>query len=105
MASSFTTVGGNTTVEFHYAAPTATIISIVGGCAEYLWNHGRGDHGGDGRDDQRPPILFSSLTNAQKLTLVDDYVKQCIIDAANTQKSIKAQDVAREAEEAAKYNL
>ena len=105
MASSFTVSGGNTTVEFHYVAPTATVISIVGGCAEYLWNKGRGDHGGDGLEGRPAPILFSSLTNQQKLGIVDEYVRQVIIDAANTEKSIKAQDAARVAEEASKYNL
>jgi len=100
MASSFQVIGQNTKVDFNYTAPTTQVISIVGGCAEYLWDKGWGNHG-----TEEAPILFSSLTNTQKLNIVDDYVKMCIIDAANTQKSIKAQDAARAAEEAAKYNL
>ena len=100
MASSFKVVGNNTTVEFNYTALTTSVISIVGGCAEYLWDKGWGDHG-----DEKNPIIFASLTNAQKLAIVDDYVKQCIIDAANTQKSIKAEDLARTTEESNKYQL
>lgn len=100
MTGKFTVSGSNTTVEFSYTALTATIQSIVGGCAEYLWEHGYGDHG-----TSENPILFTSLSNQQKLDLVDAHVKNVIVDAANTQKSVKAQEAARVAEELSKHSL
>jgi len=39
--------------------------------------------------------LFDSLTNQQKLNLVDVYVRDVIMNAANTNKSLKAQELAR----------
>ena len=100
MASSFTVINGNTKIDFNYTAVTAVIQNIIGNAAEYLWNHGYGNHG-----TEETPILFSSLTNNQKLSLVEDHVKKVVIDCANTNKSIKAQDLAREAEEESKYSL
>ena len=99
MASTITTSGANTTIAFSYTAPTATIQLIVGSAAEYLWDHGYGDHGIDSS------ILFSSLTNAQKLSLVEEHIKRVVVDTANTQKSVKAQEVARVAEESSKLVL
>jgi len=98
MASSFTVIGANTKVDFNYTAPTATIINVVGGAAEYLWDLGKGNHG-----TIEDPIVFSGLSNIQKLTIVDDYLKGVILDLANNQKSIKAQKLARDTEEANKY--
>lgn len=100
MASSFTVNGSNTTITFAYTKDTTTIQSIIGNAAEYLWNHGYGDHG-----TEAAPILFSSLTNNQKLALVEDHIKDVVVDAANTFKSVKAQDEAKAAEEANKFVL
>lgn len=100
MTATFSASAGNTTMTFVYTAPTAKVQSVVGDCAEYLWTHGYGDHGTEDK-----PTLFSALTNQQKLNLVDAYLKQVIIDAANALKSNKAQDAARATEEAAKYTL
>ena len=100
MSSKFTVIGTDTKITFEWTALTSKIQSIVGDCAEYLWNHSYGNHG-----TTEAPILYSSLTNNQKLALVEARLKDVIINAANTFKSIKAQDAAREAEEAAKYEL
>jgi len=100
MAGSFSVTSGNTTVNFSYTTTTVKVQAIVTDAAEWLWNHGYGDHG-----TAEVPILFSSLTNQQKLNLVDAYVKQVIIDTANTNKSVKAQDTARATEEASKHVL
>lgn len=96
----FTVSGTDTKITFEYTALTAKIQSIVGDCAEYLFNHGYGNHG-----TEEAPILFTDLTNQQKLDIVDKHVKQVIIDAANTFKSVKAQDAARLTEEVSKYIL
>lgn len=96
----FTVNGGNTTITFEYTAVTAKVQSIVTDCAQYLWDHGFGDHG-----TRLAPNLFENLTNNQKLSLVDDYIKSTIIDTANNEKSNKAQDTARATEDANKYSL
>lgn len=100
MASSFTVNGANTKVTFEYTAPTATIQNIIGGGAEYLWDHGFGDHG-----TPETPVLFSSLTNNQKLDIVEDHLKKVMLDLANTQKSIKAQELARQTEAESEYSI
>ena len=100
MTSKFTVSGTDTKITFEWTALTEKIISIVGDCAEYLWNHGYGDKG-----TEEIPILFENLTNNQKLSLVEDHLKQVIINAANTHKSIKAQETARDVEELNKFEL
>ena len=100
MTSKFTVSGTDTTITFSWTAKTTLITSIVGDCSEYLWNHSYGDHG-----TTEVPILYSSLSNNQKLALVEAHLKDVIINASNTFKSNKAQTIAREAEEAAKYEL
>jgi hypothetical protein len=100
MTAKFTVSGLNTTITFTFTALTAQIQSIVGGCAEYLFNIGMGPHG-----TQEKPILFTDLTNQQKLDLVDEHLKRVVLDAANTQKSIKAQEAARTVEKASEFAL
>ena len=100
MAGKFTVSGTDTTITFTYTAPTAQIQAIVNDAAQYYWNIGMGNHG-----TQEEPILFTSLTNQQKLNLLDQQTKQVHLDAANTQKSVKAQETARVAEEATKHTL
>ena len=83
-----------------------TTLSVKSGDAgtnlasEYLFEKGYGDHG-----TSEKPILFAELTNAQKLTIVQDYQKQVVVDLANTFKSQKAQELARTTEEASKYDI
>ena len=103
MTARFTVNGANTTITFEYTALTARISAIVNDCAEYLWWHGYGDHGVNefGRDSK----FFADLTNQQKLNLVDQHVRRVILDCANTNKSIKAQDAARLAEAANEHNI
>jgi hypothetical protein len=100
MTAKFTVSGTSTTITFTYTALTTQIQSIVGGAAEYLWNVGYGNHG-----DAEKPILFTSLTNQQKLDLVDEHLKRVVLDAANTQKSVKAQEAARTVEKASEFAL
>ena len=100
MPSKFTIIGTETKITFEWTALTAKIQSIVGDCAEYLWDHGYGDKG-----SEEAPIVFDDLTNVQKLALVEEHLKDVIINAANTFKSIKAQDAARLLEELNKYEL
>ena len=100
MTSKFTIIGDKTKITFEWESLTTLIQSIVGDCAEYLFNHSYGDHG-----TEEAPTLFDDLNNNQKLALVEAHLKDVIINASNTFKSNKAQTIAREAEEAAKYEL
>ena len=77
MAGTFTTAGGKTTVTFTQTAPTAKMQAIVEAAAHWWFDGGMGNHG-----TTDAPILFTSLTNQQKLDIVDAYIKRIIIDAA-----------------------
>jgi hypothetical protein len=95
MTATFIVNSPNTSINFVYTALTANMISVVGDCAEYLYNHGYGDQ----------TILFSAYTNQQKLNMVDLYLKDCVVNAANSMKSNRAQDAARTTQDASKYSL
>jgi len=100
MAATFIVSGANTTINFEYTAPTTAVLAIVPAAAHYLWDHGYGDHG-----TEEEPIGFGDLTNQQKLDVVDAYIRQTIIDLANTYKSVAAQDAARIIEQESEYTL
>jgi hypothetical protein len=100
MTGKFTVSGSNTNIIFTYTAPTAYIQNVVGACAEYLWNTGYGNHG-----TPESPILYTSLTNQEKLNLVDEHLRRVVLGCANTFKSVKAQELSMATEEANKYNL
>jgi hypothetical protein len=92
MAGTITTGGGNTTLSFAYTTTTENMISIAEDAAHWLWDNGLGNHG-----TVDTPILFSSLTNQQKVDIIDSYFKKIIIDASNTYKSNAAAQAARDA--------
>ena len=89
MPATFEISGSDIIVKFQYQAPSATVQSIVGDAAEYLYS---------GED-------FDSLSNQDKLDLVDEHVKSVIIALANTHKSQAAQVAARELEAQSEYAL
>lgn len=78
MAGSFTVNGGNTTITFTQTAPTAKMLAIITAAAHGLWNKGIGNHGTDAA-----PIVFESLTNQQKLDIVDVFYKKITIELAS----------------------
>ncbi len=96
MTATLTTVSGNTTLKFEYTATTAKMVDILGDSAEYLWKE-------ETDEDGKITNPFEDATNQEKVDVIDDHVKQVIINLANTFKSQKAQTLAREAEEASKY--
>jgi hypothetical protein len=104
MTARFTVNGANTTITFEKTALTAKVLAVNNDSSEYLWWHGYGDHGVDpitGLDTK----FYADLTNQQKLNLVDQHVWRVILDLANTNKSVKAQDAARLAEAANEHNI
>jgi len=100
MGSTFTVKDADTTISFSFKAPTATIQKILEDAAEYLWNHGYGNHG-----DEKTPITFAGLNNNQKLTLVENHLREVVINLANTQKQNKVVETARVDSEKTKYSL
>jgi hypothetical protein len=90
MAGRFTTSAGQTTVDFIYVAVTAKVQNIVDAASHYLWNVGFGNQGTVDK-----PILFETLTNQQKLDIVDGYVRKIIMDAAKSYSINAAADSAR----------
>jgi len=96
--ASFSTSNGDTTVKFEYTAATAKVQAVVGDAAESLWNEVTNDEG-------VVTNPFSSATNQEKLDVVDAYVKGVVVNLANTFKSRKAQDAARETEAADEHVL
>ena len=91
MAGTFETGGGNTTIVFKYINPTAKTVEILTEAAHYLWGHGYGDHG-----TEEAPVEFASLSNQEKLDIVDAHLRRVIMDAAKTYHANAAQDTARE---------
>lgn len=87
MAINTTTQGGNTTVTITYTAANQRMSDTLVDAAHYLWDRGFGDHG--------EGVTFDSLTNVQKLDLIDTYVKRVILDAAKAYHLVVGQDTAR----------
>jgi hypothetical protein len=100
MTAKFIVSEQNTTITFEYTAITDKMIYVISDCSEYLWNLGYGDHGTIDK-----PKLFSSLTNQQKLGLVDTHLRLVVLDAANANKIARAQAVVRATEESTKYSV
>ena len=78
---------GMATVAFSYTATTAKIVEVLSDASEALFDRGLGDHG-----DEEAPIVFADLSNQDKLDLVDDYIKDVIINMANAKLLSKAKD-------------
>ena len=74
--------------------------AVVNDAAEYLFEHGKGDHG-----TEKEPRTFEDLTAQEKLDLVKVHQKQVVIDLANSGKSNKAQTKARKLEEASGHTI
>ena len=94
MSSSISTTGPNTTITFAYTASTTTMVSIVGDAARYIWDSTGGD-----------VAVFTAMTNAQKVALVEEYIRKTIVDLANVYKLAQAQAETKATQEASKYSL
>jgi hypothetical protein len=83
-----TTTTGALTIKYVY--DKAQIESVLVGACHYLWDHGQGPHGTD-----EAPVTFEQLTVAQMEQMIDDHVRDVLINAASTYKSLAGQDAAR----------
>ena len=91
MSSKFTVSGTDTKITFEWTAPTTLIQSVVDDCAEF--------------ECRNIGIDFSSLTNSQKLTIVEHFIRDAVLGAANALKDNRAITNALETEKATKYEL
>lgn len=92
MAGTRTVSGSNVTYDFKWTAATTRLDAIADAAAHWIFDHGAGDHG-----TIEAPILYASLSAAQKLALLDAHLARVITDAATAYKSQADQDAARAA--------
>jgi len=83
MTASFQVNAPNTTVTFSYVALTAKTQQVVTDCAHYLWAQGN------------QAVAFETLTNQQKLNLVDAYLRTTILELAKHYSVTSAAEAAR----------
>ena len=98
MAGRFEIDGTDVTVTFEYKAPIDLVTSIVYAVAENLWVE---------ELDENEEVInpFSEATAQAKLNVVDQHVVDVLVDMANSFKSVRAQELARETEANNKYKL
>jgi hypothetical protein len=68
-AGSFVVNGGQTSIKFIYSADTSTVLNVCTDAAHKLWG---------GSDD----TLFNSMTNQEKLNIIDFFIRRTILDLA-----------------------
>jgi hypothetical protein len=78
MAGTFELSGSNLKVIFTYNGPAAVITDIAVKAAHNLYDRGLGDFG----DTNGDRIPFDSLTNAQKLSILDGYIASVCMNLA-----------------------
>ena len=94
MTGTFEVLNGNTKVNFEYTADTTKVQTVIGDCAHYLF-----DNQGIGRGQQ--PVDFDTLTNQEKLDLVDEHLRKEVIKIATVYARTAGETAGREAAEAA----
>ena len=87
MTATYKTVtGGKIAVAFTFTAPTQVVVDTATAAAQYL-------HTLSGAD----PAEFATLTDQQKLDIIDAHLLTVIQNLARTQHSLAAQEAARQA--------
>ena len=86
MTGTFEVIGDQIKVTFTYQAPADRVQETITDAAHWLFDHGYGD----------PEVEFGGLTNNQKLAIVDQSVKDGIINYAKTYRANAAADTARQ---------
>lgn len=94
MAAIFRTnqpTSGKTTIQFTWFADTAKTQQIVSNAVQLLYNRGLGLVDGNGVQ-----IPFASLSNQQKLNIVDGYILDTIVGLARQWRVDLAANTARD---------
>ena len=92
MTTTYTATATTGTLTIKYVYDKAQIESVLVDACHYLWDHGQGPHG-----TEEEPITFAQLTVGQMEVMIDSHVRQVLIDAASTYKSLADQEAARAA--------
>lgn len=82
---------GKTSIRFTYSADTAKLQTIVGNFAQMLHSRGAGPVDGNGKQ-----IPFASLTNQQKLDIIDQHLLNAMVNGAKGQRATVAAKVAQD---------
>jgi hypothetical protein len=72
---------GNRTITYAKTAPSAKMLDLGEKAAQRIWNMGFGEHG-----TFESPVLFSQLSNAQKMVVLDEYLTHILRQAAHEQE-------------------
>lgn len=97
MTAKITVSNGNTTIAFSQTAPSARMLAVLDAAAHGIWNAGADIQGN-----------YTDLTNQQKADLIDNYLKDAIVNAArvyNKSVAVKAAVNASDADAAINLTL
>ena len=86
MTAEFEVNGGQTTIRFEYTADTDKVQAVAESASHHLFNQ---------QIDDNPGIKFDTLTNQQKLNILDKGIKHWILDQARRYHFIVADAAAR----------
>ena len=82
MTATLTVSGANTTIDFNYIGPNATIQGIADGACHRIWvSYGVGPVDGSGSR-----IPYANLTLTQKLAIIDRFVADTFSNLAKVDK-------------------
>lgn len=82
---------GKTAIRFTYSADTAKLQAIVGNFAQMLHSRGAGPVDGNGKQ-----IPFATLTNQQKLDIIDQHLLNEMVSGAKRHRASIATKAAQE---------
>jgi len=80
----FIVSGDKIKIVFEYEALTTKVQPIIEDCAESLWV--------EETEDEVVTNPFADATNTEKLNIVDEYIKDIIVNRANQFKLDEAKD-------------
>ena len=77
MTATFSTSGGNTTIDASWTAPTAKLQLVIDKFGKQKFLRGLGDHG-----TEETPIIFADLSWQKKLDIWFNYVTMMTLNDA-----------------------
>lgn len=99
--------GATTNIIFTYSGLSDKIQTLADQAAHGLWDKGAGEHSVEPEDPNDEPVelTWEDQDNAAKLDILNEYVKNGLLNEANSFKSNDDQRIAREAAEEDKLTL
>lgn len=99
MTASINAADGKTTLTLKYTAGSARMQALLEGAAQALYAQGQ-----TWWTEDEPPPPFEKLTNAQKLGMISNFVKQSLL-AAHRQQLVDSAVGAAKAQAGAQGNI